>query len=127
MRMAAVLGALAFSGLLAACGWTPTGCPRTIDEARQVVDRETFVGGGWLIRYVPSPDRPDFRGYDVNITTPVSPAGFLDTAFLRVPDEIPGVNDGDPVLLVGRREGRVLVHPGPCPPLTVIDAEELDW
>jgi hypothetical protein len=88
-------------------------------------DRDVFIGGGYLIRFVPSPD-PEFRGYDVNITTPISPDGFLDTAFLRVTREVADVRDGDPVLLIGRRESGVVVHPGVCPPLAVVDEAELD-
>ena len=121
------LSVLAIAGVLAACSLpTPTGCPQTIEAARALdpADR-AFVGGGYVIRFVPSPD-PEFRGYDVNITTPISPSGPLNTAFLRVANEIPGIQDGDPVLLIGPRARGVVVLPGACPALTVVSEDELD-
>jgi hypothetical protein len=104
----------------------PTGCPQTIEAARTAdLGDDMFVGGGVVIRFVPSPD-PEYRGYDVNITRPISPANFLNTAFLRVVTELPGIEAGDPVLLIGPRERGALVLPGACPPLTVVGEDELE-
>ena len=116
---------LSLVALLGGCA-LPTGCPQTIEEARAVdLGDDMFVGGGYVIRFVPSPD-PEYRGYDVNITAPIAPAGLWGTAFLRVVTEIPGVQAGDPVLLIGPRERGMLVLAGECPPLIVVDEAELD-
>jgi hypothetical protein len=50
----------------------------------------------------------------------------LNTAFLRVVTELPGIEAGDPVLLIGPRERGALVLPGACPPLTVVGEDELE-
>ena len=124
LRLLAVACALA---VLPGCAIPiPNGCPQTIEAARTAdLGDRTFVGGGYVIRFVPSPHGAS-RGYDVNITTPISPSGFIDTAFLRVSTEIPGIQNGDPVLLIGPRERGPIILPGECPPLTVIGEDELD-
>ena len=71
-----------------------------------------------MIRFVPAPVG-SARGYDINVTRPVSEGAQMNTYFLRTATEIPGISDGMPVLLMGDRTDRhfVLVA-GACPALT---------
>ncbi|HEX2766138.1 MAG TPA: hypothetical protein VHR55_05845 [Candidatus Limnocylindria bacterium] len=120
--------------LLTACaGWpypspsdmTPAdvSCPSSFEEAQAgSFDESMFVGAGHVIRFVPSPDR-EYRGYDINITRPLTPgAPFMDVGFLRIDDPLPGIAPGDAVLLVAARTERNhrLFTPGPCVPLVGI-------
>lgn len=101
----------------------PAPCPSSFEDAQAAnFDESTFVGAGRVIRFVPSPDR-EYRGYDINITRPLTPgAPFMDVGFLRIDDPVPGIAPGDPVLLVAERTERNnrLFTPGPCVPLVVI-------
>jgi hypothetical protein len=110
----------------AACEVTDLGgCPATVDEAAEMDFDDAIVGGGYAIRFVPSPQLR-FRGYDVNLTRPVSDRAMLDTYFLRVEDEIPGIAAGDPVLFIGARTDRAhTLVAGACPPLTVTTEEDV--
>lgn len=87
---------------------------------------DEVVAGGYAIRYIPSPDDPAFRGYDVNVSVPISERSQLNTYFLKVDAPIPAIEDGMPVLLMGERTDRnfVLV-PGACPGLTPVTEEEV--
>lgn len=104
---------------------TPAGvpCPSSVEEAQAGnFDESMFLGAGHVIRFVPSPDR-EYRGYDINITRPLTPgAPFMDVGFLRIDDPLPGIAPGDPVLLVAERTERNhrLFTPGPCVPLVGI-------
>lgn len=106
-------------------GMTPAGvsCPRNFDEAQAGdFDDSMFVGAGHVIRFVSSGD-DDYRGYDINITRPLtSGAPFMDTGFLRIDNPVPGIAPGDPVLLVAERteKNHRLFTPGPCVPLVGI-------
>lgn len=123
--LAAALG-LALSVAVSACD-LGTGCPKTVDEATKMSFGEAIVGGGYAIRFIPSAD-PSFRGYDVNVTRPVSERATMDTYFLRASTELPGISDGDPVLLVGARTDRAhVVVAGTCPPLTLTSEEDVSW
>ena len=126
-RHAAALG-MALVAWLPACDLAAdvtSRCPLTVDEAAETDWGDAVVGGGYAIRFVPSPQLR-FRGYDVNLTRPVSDRAMLDTYFLRVEDEIPGIAAGDPVLLVGARTDRAhTLVAGACPALTVTTEEDV--
>jgi len=98
-------------------------CPGSFEDAQATnFDAGTFVGAGRVIRFVPSPDR-EYRGYDINITRPLTPgAPFMDVGFLRIDDPVPGIAPGDAVLLVAERAERNnrLFTPGSCVPLVGI-------
>jgi hypothetical protein len=104
-------------------------CPSTFEEAQAGnFDESMFVGAGHVVRFVPSPDR-EYRGYDINITRPLTPgAPFMDVGFLRIDDPVPGIAPGDTVLLVAKRTERNhrLFTPGPCVPLVGIPQSFVD-
>lgn len=104
-------------------------CPSSFEEAQAgSFDESTFVGAGHVIRFVPSPER-EFRGYDINITRPLTRgAPFMDVGFLRIDDPVPGIAPGDPVLLVAERTERNhrLFTPGSCVPLIGIPESFLE-
>jgi hypothetical protein len=114
--------------VIASSACTPaSACPRTVDEARQVTWDEEIVGGGHVIRFVPSP-LGSSRGYDVNLTRPVSGSAQMDTYFLRTPVELDGIEAGMPVLLIGARtDRRPVVVAGACPALTPTTEEDVTW
>ena len=120
--------ALGVAAMSAGCDLFLPGpqCPRTVAEAQAVTYDDELVAGGYAIRYIPSPDDAAFRGYDVNVTVPISEGAQLNTYFLSVNVPIPGILDGMPVLLLGERTDRhfVLV-PGVCPALTPVTEEEV--
>lgn len=100
------------------------GCPTTVDEAAELDWGDAIVGGGAVIRFIPAP-QPEFRGYDINLTRPISERARLNTYFLTVSDEIPGIAAGDAVLFIGTRTDRASrLVPGVCPPLTVTTDED---
>lgn len=103
-------------------------CPESVEEAESGSFGEgTFVGVGRVIRYVPSP-QIEYRGYEVHIVrTLIGPAPFMDTAFLVTDAEIPGVNEGQPVLMVAQEsETSSLFFSGTCVPLVVIPESSID-
>jgi hypothetical protein len=104
-----------------------TGCPTTVDDAAELSFGDEIVGGGYAIRFIPSAD-PLFRGYEVNVTRPVSERATMVTYFLRTAAELPGVSGGDPLLLIGARTDRAhIVVAGGCPPLTATSEEDVSW
>lgn len=126
MSLTVILLTACADGLdLPSSGTTPASspCPSSFEEAQAGnFDASTFVGAGHVIRFVPSPDR-EYRGYDINITRPLTPgAPFMDVGFLRIDEPVPGITPGDPVLLVAERTERNnrLFTPNPCAPLVVI-------
>ena len=127
MRRAVALG-IAAALLATSTACTPASvCPRTVDEARQVTWDEEIVGGGFVIRFVPSP-RATSRGYDVNLTRPVSGRAQMDTYLLRTTVELDGIEAGMPVLLIGARtDRRPVVVVGACPALTPTTEEDVTW
>lgn len=95
-------------------------CPQTMNEAEMGnFSEEAFVGAGPVIRFVAS-DKAERRGYDINITRAFTDHP-LGTVFLRVQSEVPGVRDGQTVLLVAETIGDfpALVR-GDCPPMVEI-------
>jgi len=125
-RLMAFPGAVMLVTASTAC--TPaSACPRTIDEARQVTFDDQIVGGGYVIRFVPG-GPPSTRGYEVNVTRPVSERAQLDTYLLQTPTEIAGIGNGTPVLFIGERTDRAhRVVAGGCPPLTPTTDEDVTW
>jgi hypothetical protein len=126
-QLVALAGIVVLVTVPSAC--TPaSACPRTVDEARKVVWDDEIVGGGYVIRFVPAADGPD-RGYDINVTRPVSERARMDTFYLRTPIEIPGIEAGMPVLLIGARTDRnMVVVQGPeCPALMPTTEEDVTW
>jgi hypothetical protein len=120
---ASVAGLFGITLATAGCGLLELGpdCPRTVEEAMAVEWDDQIVGGGYAIRFVPSPDDPAFRGYDINLTRPVSDRADLDTYFLPIAAPIPGIQDGMPVLFIGERVdpfGPTSLRAGACPALT---------
>ena len=105
----------------------PRDCPGSAEEALGRTDDDgIFIGTGWLIRFIPSPD-PASRGYEVNLATlngrPHS-ATILVLAEERAPDRQHGV----PVLVYGARTDRAaVVAPGVCDPLHEIREADVDW
>ncbi len=122
-RMAAV------AALLAApvAGCDPVAqCPTSVDEATAVEYDDEVVGGGYVIRYIPSIEDARFRGYEINLTRPASERAQLDTYLLRVDAPIPGIVDGQPVLLLGERTDRTFaLVPGACPALVGTTEEDV--
>ena len=102
-------------------------CPSSVEEASDMAFADDiFVGAGHVIRFVPSPDEA-FRGYDLDISQMFTGSALRDVAFLRINEEIPGMSQGDAVLLVARRtdEPRVFT-PGPCLPLVPVPASAVE-
>jgi hypothetical protein len=102
-------------------------CPQTIAEAQAITWDDEIVAGGYAIRFIPSPDDPAYRGYDVNITLPISERAQPNTLLLRVDAPIPGIANGMPVLLLAERPpgAGTTMEPGLCPALTQVAEEEL--
>ncbi len=128
-RLVATSAVLA--ALLAACAGisqvpqatSGVACPSSVEEASNMAFADDiFVGAGHVIRFVPSPDEA-FRGYDLDISHIFTGSALRDVAFLRIHDEIRGMSQGDPILLVARRTERPRVFtPGPCVPLVPVPA-----
>ena len=125
-RLVAVASAVVVVIASSAC--TPaSACPRTVDEARQVTWDDEIVGGGYVIRFVPGTQATN-RGYEINLTRPVSERAQMDTYVLQTPVEIEGMADATPVLLIGARTDRAhRVVAGACPPLTSTTDEDVTW
>ena len=126
-RRVAATAAIALGGIVAFAGCeTGSRCPQTIADARALTYDDEIIAGGYAIRFIPSPDDPAFRGYDVNLTIPISERARSNTYLLRVDAPIPGIVDGMPVLVMAERQGpgSALV-PGLCPALTPVTEEEV--
>ena len=120
-RVASAVAIGALSATSAGCDLLEPArqCPRTVAEAEALTYDDELVAGGYAIRYIPSPDDAAFRGYDVNVTVPISEGSQLNTYFVKVDAPIPGIVNGMPVLLIGERTDRNFVlDPGACPALT---------
>ena len=91
-----------------ACGLSLL-CPQTLAEAEAMTLDDELVAGGHAIRYIPSPDDAAFRGYDMNVTVPISDGAELNTSLLSVDAPILGILDGMPALLLGERTDRHFV------------------
>jgi hypothetical protein len=110
--------------MIAGCGLDvepPFGpCPSTVTEAGAVEHgRELYLATGHVIRFIPADD-PEFRGYDVNLQARDGEP-YHNTVLVRTQDRIPGITDGQPVLLVGERtDGTSAIREGDCPALVPI-------
>jgi hypothetical protein len=101
-------------------------CPQTVAEAEALTYDDEVVAGGYVIRFIPSPDDPTYRGYDVNVTRPISERSRFNTYLLNVEARVPGITDGMPVLLIGERtDANARLVPGLCPGLTPVSEEEV--
>jgi hypothetical protein len=107
-------------------------CPATLAEAGaadfSAVGDDTFVGTGFVIRYVPSPEATASRGYDLNIIDVFQgerpPAGGF---FLRVAEPIDAIEQGAAVLVVAEpTSNEVLFVPGPCTPMVEVQAGQIE-
>ena len=105
----------------------PPDCPGSAEEAlRRTEDDGIFIGTGWLIRYIPSPD-PATRGYEVNLVTR-NGVPFFATILVLAEERALDRPDGIPVLVYGARTDRArIVAPGPCDPLVEIREADVDW
>jgi hypothetical protein len=102
-------------------------CPGSAREAlARTDDDEIFIGTGWLIRFVPSPD-PATRGYEVNLRTR-NGEPYFESILVLAEERAPDRPDGIPVLVYGARTDRArVVAPGPCDPLHEIREADVDW
>ena len=107
------------------CGLLPE-CPETVEQAAS--GSYGFVAVGRVARFVASPDS-DHRGYDLDIRRTLSGSASGEATFLRVPEEVPGVERGKAVLIVAEPgpNPRTIIA-GECQPLrTIGDDELLRW
>lgn len=102
-------------------------CPSSVEEAAAIDQgREMFLATGHVIRFIPAPQDPEFRGYDVNLQARDGEP-YYNTVLLRTADRIPGIIDGQPVLLVGVRTDRTTaISAGECPALVPIPEEDIE-
>jgi hypothetical protein len=106
-------------------------CPETVDQAvsgefASVTER--YVAVGRIARFV-DPADPENRGYDLDVRRRLSGSVSADGTFLEVMDQLPGLTQGQAVLIVAEpgSNARVIV-PGACTPLRAIsDAELARW
>lgn len=111
---------------MASCSLFPEPpCPGSFDEARsgtsESIGDDTFIATGTVARFVDSPDI-EFRGYEVAIARHDGPVFVEGVAFVRLPAPVPGIGQGQPVLVLGERTQRQnLILPGECPPLQPIE------
>lgn len=123
MRLAAVTVVAAVGVGTSSCSLAST-CPTTVDEAVASTHREgTFVGTGYVVRFVPSP-RTEFRGYDINAVRWIGGRAAGGLLFLRS-DEIAGIGDGQPVLIIAREGEESSYAPGACPALQPISEDDV--
>lgn len=118
------------AGVIAGCGLDlepPLGsCPSTVAEAAAIDHgRELYLASGYVIRFIPA-DQREYRGYDVNLRARDGEP-YFNTVLLRTLDRIPGITDGQPVLLVGERAHRTsAISAGPCPALVPIPESDVE-
>lgn len=105
----------------------PEDCPGSAEEAlARTEDADIFIGTGWLIRFVPSPD-PATRGYEVSLRTR-NGVPYFDTILVLAEEPAPDRPNGIPVLVYGARTERArVVAQGPCDPLHEINQADVDW
>jgi hypothetical protein len=102
------------------------GCPRSVAEAAATEHgRDVIVATGHVVRFVPSP-QAQFRGYDVNLQSR-NGEPYFNTVLVRVRDRLPGIVDGQPVLVVAERTDRAsALVAGDCPVLVPIPESDVD-
>lgn len=109
----------------------PGTCPTTPNEAATgeftAIGDDTLILLGFAIRYVPSPQL-ESRGYDINVVSWVPGRGEPDPegTFLRIANEVPGIEPGDAVMLVAEPGPGTVVVPGVCVPLVPVDEEAVE-
>jgi hypothetical protein len=89
----------------------------------------TLVAVARVIRFVPSPDVV-FRGYDLDLRRALVGGPVDSGVFLRMPNEIKGIQRGSPVLVVADISGQQqqLLTAGTCQPLlSISEAEFIRW
>ena len=130
--MAAVLLKLLVAcalALLLGCSFDEV-CPTDVEDLRDPALGKRLgpglVAGTAIVqRYVDSPDSA-YRGYDINITSRTAGLAEADQImFVAAESEIPNIQPGDEVLVVGRRGPRAAeVRPAGCPALVPVSANE---
>lgn len=127
----AVIAILSLVVLGSFCGLGPR-CPETVDQAisgdfSSITDR-SFVAVGRVARFVDAA-HPESRGYDLDVRRGLSGNPSAEGTFLRISDQLPGMAQGQAVLILAEPgpNKRVIV-PGACAPLhTITDAELVRW
>ena len=110
------------------CGWWPS-CPETVDQAVSgsfpSITERSFVAVGRIARFVDTADSGS-RGYDLDVRRKLSGAPSADGTFLRISDQLPGMTQGQAVLIVAEPgSNERVVAPGACMPLRAISEAEL--
>lgn len=118
---------LALASILAACQ-VGGGCPQSVEEAlasATAADGDGFIAVGRVARFVNSPDVSS-RGYDLDIWRGLVGSPSSQGTFLVIEEEVRGIGQGDPVLVVGQvGVNERTIRPGRCEPLVRITEEEL--
>lgn len=120
--------ATALIASVSSCG-VMAGCPESVDQAISGdfpgVGEDSFVAVGQVARFVASPDQ-ESRGYDLDVRRMFSGTASGEGSFLSVPEEVPGIEPGDAVLVIAEpgENSRVIVA-GSCTPLRFIGDQEL--
>ena len=106
------------------CGWWPS-CPETVDGSFPSITERSFVAVGRIARFVDTADSGS-RGYDLDVRRKLSGAPSADGTFLRISDQLPGMTQGQAVLIVAEPgSNERVVAPGACMPLRAISEAEL--
>lgn len=130
-RALTMIAVLSFVVGGSSCGWRAS-CPETVDQAVSgdfaSVSERSFVAVGRIARFVDAAD-PEKRGYDLDVRRRLSGSVSADGTFLQVRDELPGVTQGQAVLVVAEPGSNAqVIVPGACTPLRAIpDAELARW
>lgn len=129
--LAAVLPFAAVAILASSCAIVPS-CPTSVDHATsgefQTIGDTTYVAVGRVARYVGSANL-ESRGYDLDIRRTLSGTTSSEGTFLRIADALPGVTQGQAVLIIGEPgPNERVILPGACAALQPIsDAELIRW
>lgn len=85
---------------------------------------DTLIFTGHVIRYVPAPVL-DARGYDIGVGRWLKGRPDID-AFLRLAQPVPGIEPGEPVMVIAEPGPRSpIILPGPCAPLVPISEDDV--
>jgi len=122
-----VILAAAGAGMLGGCSLVAT-CPTTVSGAlggAPGIEVSSFVAVGRVARFVDSPDA-GARGYDLDVWRGLVGSPSPEGTFLLLEEEVPGISQGDPVLILAERgPNDRTFRPGLCQPLIKISEEEL--
>lgn len=129
----AVVGLLALLLMAALVGCELlSACPRSVDEALASgvpgQNEATLIAVGRASRFVPAAAE-EHRGYDLDIRRALVGDAADPTLFLRLPEPLPGIRRGSPVLVMAEQGPEPLsLVPGACQPLQPIsEAELIRW